>query len=738
MTFLRQSSLRGIIPLFLLIPILLGAFSFELKAQQDPATLDPADIFFQAWLEIKRAEKHENKGAFDESWQKYRQAFNYYNVLHEFHKNWKPNLVQSRIASTEESMKKLEPKATAELLNNSKKTEDLIEGPLLDSSAGSAAGSGFHSTSSTRNKSKTGLTTIDPSTAARLQKLEQENKGLKRKLEAVTKKVAASNAQGTETKLDETERKRLNELIAKKDREIAMIRDVLARAPLQQDMNRISRANQTLEQEIKITARALQSSQQKLVEATQAAENSRRDAELSENRSKEILKSMQQQGDINNGVIRGLRDELKTVTRMLEQTRNELGTANSRIDKMQLSLNQSQETIKELTKQRDQLRIERDTLANTLKLSDSKGVQGLITENMRLGTELKEALDRLGFLEDNQNTTKDELIRARNDLTMAKNRILKYQKEQATQNKTIKSLETQLKDAQAALSSTKANNGQYSNEEELKTLRGTVKRLLTAQERRRLGTQILWDAYQKSKVKIDGFSKAIDDIRKIKINLTDEEKEFITAHRSPDGEFKNPERVSVAHARTHGDALQSETSYVEGLIIRHIEKGRTRAAHSVLIDINERVPGNYGILCKLGVVEMKLGHYDKAVDCLDEAITMRENSGYAHFMKGIAQYKNKDLKDAQRTFERSLILKPDNARAHLYLGNLAGAAKRYQQAEEHFLSTIKINPSLADAYYNLSVLYLQQKRKQDALSYYQKALNNGAQPDQALENKLKG
>ena len=34
------------------------------KAQQDPATLDPADIFFQAWLEIKRAEKLEDEAKF--------------------------------------------------------------------------------------------------------------------------------------------------------------------------------------------------------------------------------------------------------------------------------------------------------------------------------------------------------------------------------------------------------------------------------------------------------------------------------------------------------------------------------------------------------------------------------------------------------------------------------------------------------------------------------------------------
>ena len=724
--------------------MLLGAFTCELDAQEDPAAVDPADIFFQAWLEIKRAEKLEGESKFSDAWQKYQQAYSYYSVLNKSHKNWKPNLVQSRIASTEACMKRIEPNATAELASNKIKTQDLIEGPQPGSPSGSSpgAGSGYQPAPSSRNNSTTGRATIDPSTVARLDKLEQENKALKTKLETATKEAAASNDQNAKTKLDETERKRLNELITKKDQEIAMIRDVLARAPLQQDMNRISQEKTTLEQEIKITARALKSSQQKLTEAQQNADNFRQEAELAKNRAEKIQRNMQQQGAVNNGLVRGLRDELKTVTEMLEQTRNELGSANSRIEKMQLSLNESQETIKELSKERDSLLKERNLLAETLKQSDSKGIQGLITENMRLGTELKEALDRLGFLEENQNATKDDLTKAHTNLALAKTRILKYQKEQAMQSETIQSLESQLRDAQSALSTASENSDTndeaYTNPDEIKTLQGTVKRLLAAQERRRMGEEILWNTYQKSIAKIDGLSKAISDIRNIKIDLTDKEKEFASAHRHPDGEFSNSDRVSMAHARAYGNALESETLYVENLIIRHFERGRIQAAHSVLIDINERVPGNYRILCKLGVVEMKLGHYDKSIACLDEAITMRENSGYAHFMMGIAQYKNKEIDDAQNSFERSLILKPDNARAHLYLGNLAGAAKQYQQAEEHFLSTIKINPALADAYYNLSVLYLQQKRKQDALSYYQKALNNGAQPDQTLENKLKG
>ena len=46
--------------------MLLGAFTCDLDAQEDPAAVDPADIFFQAWLEIKRAEKLEEESKFSD------------------------------------------------------------------------------------------------------------------------------------------------------------------------------------------------------------------------------------------------------------------------------------------------------------------------------------------------------------------------------------------------------------------------------------------------------------------------------------------------------------------------------------------------------------------------------------------------------------------------------------------------------------------------------------------------
>lgn len=732
---------KRITAILIAIPLMCAFAGPELRAQEDPRALDPADIFFQAWLELKRAEKLEGEEKFNEAWQKYRQAANYYDILKRFHKEWKPHLVASRIESTQETIAKLEPKATAELAAIEQKTKDLVEGPSSgDANNGNKPASGFGAPPPSRPPPPA----ADQKLTARLKQLEQENQSLKNQLDSAraANQAAAKESQSARTAMqaNTTEQKRLEDLVAKKEREIRLLRDVLARAPLQQDMDRITREKQTLERELEITARALKTSRDKLTEAELAAEKHRADTNLAIQRAEQIEKDMQLQGDINNRVIRELRIELKNVTGLLEQSRKQLGDANTRVTQIQRSLDQAQATITELTMQRDELRVERDTLANTLKKSDSKGVQSLITENMRLGRELKEARDRLTFLEKNHDASKDDLIRARNDLTVAKTRILDYQQEHAIHKKTITSLETQLQDARKALVRAKSEIDEHSSssaQEEIEILRGTVKRLLAAQERRRMGEKILWETYQKSKINDGTLAKAIEDIRKIKIDLTDEEKEFVTTHRTPDGEFKNPERVPIAHALAHADALQSELAYVESLIIRHVEKGRLQSAHSVLIDINERVPGNYRILCKLGVIEMKLGNFDHAIQCLDEAITMREHSSYAHFMLGIAQYKNNDLDSARNAFERSLELKPQNAKAHLYLGNLAGAANRLEQAEHHFLSTVKIDPTIPDAYYNLSVLYLQQKRKADALDYYHKALDHGATPDQALEGRLK-
>lgn len=731
MSNLHHLLIRGILPLFLLV----GCLTPSASAQDDPKSLDPSDIFFQAWLVVRDAEKLEKEGKHSDAWRKYRQAAKYYDLLKRYHKNWKPHLVQGRVESTRDAIKAIEPKAAAEIAGKDARTRDLVEGgPNQPSPTGkpNATNNERSPTSPqtppkapTPRIAKTPESQVDSPTQRRLRQLEIDNRRLSENLSKLRRNAPANRP----------EQQRLIKIISQKNREIGILRDILARAPLQQDMERLTKENKTRERELALTAQALKRTQQKLQEAEKTAAKHREDNLLAQRRVEELEKNMQAQKAIDNRVVRELRKELKTVTALLHKTRQELGAANARVTQMQLRLKQSEATIKELQSERDTLKIERDTLANILKKSDSKGVQKLITENMRLGRELKEALDRLEYLENSHNATKDELVQAKSDLAIAKTRIMRYQQEHASQNNMIKSLEKRLRDAQSELTGTITDPKQKASKEEIDMLRATVKRLIAAQERRKMGEKILWDTYQNSKKTIKGMAKAFADIRQTNVELTKEEKALVAARR-PDSEFTSPERVSPEHAKAHGAALEREIAMYTPLIKRFFEKGRYEAARETLLELDTRLPGHFPTLCNRGVVEIKTGRYDEAAEIFSEAITMRENSGYAHYMLGKSQYLLKDFGASRKSFEHALTLRSNNADTHLYLGNIAGAERRYQQAEHHFQEAIKLNPTNADAYYNLSVIYLQQNKKKDALESYRKALDHGAQPDVNHEQKL--
>lgn len=729
MSNLHHLLIRGVFPLFLLV----GCLASTAPAQNNPAALDPSDVFFQAYLTVRDAEKLEAAGKHSDAWRKYRQAAKYYDLLSRYHKNWKPHLVEGRIESTFQAIKKIEPKAAAEIAGKDARTRDLVEGgPPTTPAPAPAASNNAHkptppgSTPRATAPRITGSPTADPGTQRKLRQLQIDNRRLSDELARMKRRTPS----GTK------EQQRLIDMIAKKDREIHTLRDILARAPLQRDMDRLAKENRTREREIALTAQALKRTRQKLDEAEKLRAKHEQDALLATRRLEDLEKNMQAQKAIDNRVVHGLRQELKTVTALLQKTREQLGAANSRITKMQLQLKQADATIRELKTERDALRLERDTLAGILKKSDSKGVQKLITENMRLGTELKQALDRLRYLEKSQDATKDELLQAKSDLAIAKTRIMRYQQEHASNDKMVKSLEKRLRDAQAELADAITNPAQKASQEEVDTLRATVKRLIAAQERRKMGEKTLWEAYQKSGQTIANMARAFADIRKTNIELTQEEKEMVAAARKPDSEFTSPERVSAEHARLHRDALEREIATYTPLMKRFFEKGRYEAARETLMELDARFPGHFPTLCNRGVVEIKTGRYGEAAEIFNEAITMRENSGYAHYMLGKTQYLLKDFDNSRKSFEHSLSLKSDNADAHLYLGNIAGAGRRYQQAEKHFHEAIKLNPANAEAYFNLSVIYLQQNKKKDAQESYRKALQHGATPDPGHEQRL--
>ena len=723
--------LRGALPLILL----LGFLTLPSSAQQDPRALDPSDVFFQAWLTIRDAEKLEKAGEFNGARQKYEQAAKYYNVISRFHKNWKPHMVKARVTSTSEAIKNIEAKAIAEIAAKNAKTQDFVEG-----GGNQATNQGMASGNQKQPTPPPTKSPIKPPGSQFSNYTQAINRGQLRQLENLRRdnqrlRQDLALAKKTTQQGETAEQQHLMKMIAAKDKEITTIRDLLARAPLQQDMDKLARKNRTIKAELDITALSLKGTMEKLAKAQEDAKKYQNDAQLAERKTLEIQKNMDAQKGADNRVVQALRKELKTVNQMLEKTRGELGKANAHMAQMQKSLDQSKSTIHDLTQERDTLRTERDSLASILKKNDAEGVRKLITENMRLGKELKETSARLEYLSKKNNVTQDELLEAKRDLAVAKTRIMRYQQERTRHGSRIRSLESQLRDAEAELAATETSPADKATQEEVEDLKATVKRLIAAQDRRQDAEKILWETYKNSKKIIPGIIEAFDDIRKEKIELTEEEKGLMVLRR-PDREFTSPDRVSPEHARAYGSALEKDLDDHNRLVKRFYVKGRYEAARQILADMDERFPGHFPTLMNRGVLELKTEHYIEASDIFSEAITMRENSSYAHYMLGSTHYHNNDLDAARNEFQQALDLKPGDARAQFYLGNIAGVQRRYQQAEEHFNAAIKLDPTMADAYFNLSFLHLRQKNKDAALQAYNKALNNGAQPDPAHEAKL--
>jgi Flp pilus assembly protein TadD len=65
-------------------------------------------------------------------------------------------------------------------------------------------------------------------------------------------------------------------------------------------------------------------------------------------------------------------------------------------------------------------------------------------------------------------------------------------------------------------------------------------------------------------------------------------------------------------------------------------------------------------------------------------------------------------------------------------------AGRLNEAESHFKAAITADPIPSEPYYNLAVIYIRLNRVDEARESYQKALERGAVPAPALEEKIYG
>ncbi|MDA7882459.1 tetratricopeptide repeat protein, partial [Akkermansiaceae bacterium] len=360
--------------------------------------------------------------------------------------------------------------------------------------------------------------------------------------------------------------------------------------------------------------------------------------------------------------------------------------------------------------------------------------QQLITQNVGLSKELIEARKKLELINDDSNASKNQIIKAKVALEMAKSKILSLQKENKASELRLAELEKRLKLAQSDLLAGANGTGSPLERQEAELLRQVVKRLQVQIKAQKKTGELLVAQAKRMGLKDEAWSQAVDQLTEAYTpTLEDIEAEAALSHS-----VTNRISTTPAERLAAQDRLQRLTRDLDRVAHRLFAKEDFQAARGNLELIVEEDPGAWPAMVNLGIVQMRLKDPAEAAKHFKQAILVagEQKVPYAHFLLGDAYYKTELYPDAQSELQSSLSMDPQNAKAHIILGNIAGRSGDYEKAEFHFKEAISIDPTLHEPHKNLAVLRYRENKLTEAKVHYRDALRLGAPADSALEEAL--
>lgn len=671
---------------------------------QAPVAFKPSDIYFQAWLTVRDAEKSEKEGNFLEAFNRYDKARQLFESVALSNPEFKPDLVKSRRESTTRAMSAIRDKAIAEQNQNASRTGDLVESGNLPPGQ------------------KTDLE------IPRLSKEEQK------RVDALQRQIAQYRSELQKARSDrDANAVRLREAL----RQLEAERDRVARAPVSGQLQDLNRRIQKVESERDAMFQALRDSRaehKKVLTQLAAAKN---DSANAQKRAADLEEVVNVQQSAAKEVVAGLRRQLKDLKDALAEKDRKYVALETRTAQLDRQLGEARDQVRELRSERDALLLQRDQMAALLKLNESERVQLLIKQNMDLGRDLKTARDRLKTLHSDNNATKDQLIEAKRDLAQAKGRMIDFQRENASQKRRLEAMEDRLRAAGTELGSAlETGKPDTKSREEMEMLRDIISRQLRIQEHRRSAKDAVMTEIRKIGQQNGPLVDNIQGLFEQELQLTAEESRLIAEFKIDDDFIfdDRPQEHEVANASKN---LQQSISIKDQLARRAFANGRFLAAREVFESILDQHPGHVETMLNLGVVHVKNEDIPLAVSSFNDALVIRgDNLAFAHFMLGVCHYRLSDLGNSRQSLKRAVDLDNENAKAYVFLGNVAGRENLDDEAEAHFKTAIQIDPTLSDPYYNLAVIYLRKGLKKEALKFYQEALKRGADPNLEFEASL--
>ena len=172
---------------------------------------------------------------------------------------------------------------------------------------------------------------------------------------------------------------------------------------------------------------------------------------------------------------------------------------------------------------------------------------------------------------------------------------------------------------------------------------------------------------------------------------------------------------------------QARQAFVAG--IEQFERHDYEAAASFFEQALRHAPGRPSVLLNLGVSCVHLGRFERADECLRQALAADASQRDAWMAWGVATMALGDWPQALHCHEQARALGADGAQFCLGWGQCLAHEGRLPQALQAFDQALKHDPELAEAWSQRAHVQRDMGQTAQAIAAYQRALDLGADPE---------
>jgi predicted TPR repeat methyltransferase len=166
----------------------------------------------------------------------------------------------------------------------------------------------------------------------------------------------------------------------------------------------------------------------------------------------------------------------------------------------------------------------------------------------------------------------------------------------------------------------------------------------------------------------------------------------------------------------------------------HHQAGRLAEAETIYLDLLRRNSNDVDALHYLGVLRMRQGRPNEAIDLLRKALPLAPRDAQIWNSLGSILKGANNLPGAEFAYQNATQLKPDYAEAWYNLANLLRVLQRNDAAARCYERVIELNPRFPGAYENVAMLLGRMGRADLAADVYRKWL--AAEPENPIARHM--